>query len=651
MRTRIYAYTHYQMGSRNVPRPLDTADREVLVAWAFRSVRRAVRYAKVLPACLPSKTNPSPFRERQRLRKGSYPDASTPLPGRRLPHVHAKEDPEVTAPFLRRQSASRNTELLVVDSGATTPLARSMLISRESSREALSGHRSAPPTRVQIELTSGSQESESEEPADPSRVSPEQSVSPQRSWSPGRSQSPYRERSSGSAPRKMLSTSPLRVDNSALRHMSSASLQSALSVSLSEQLSLRPGSTWSSKESKGMHWEETASEIARFSEPKGELFSNANTSATAAKASLSSTKRELIRQTVDMPSGNAFGALGHERLTTPQDSSEMDLVAHRLLTAHESVTSGTEKVSAGSKYHNRHHSFFHRAVPSRMVQKKHSEIHYDNVRLRTVISSQIDSIFFSDAVDKDEQERNEKALGQSIAQLATNDATSALSLFPGILGILFTVLVSSTSEASRLAIAEGLTRLSRQLSAQEAILTATFVLHGQARRFIHALKELITNSEDIRLTTELATITANLCQNEQGFSRCTETGLLAALDKISGECENPELKDLVERVKASNTPILAQDSTLDDLRSNTSTNPLAGLSSCSIGTAFTHTSAKDPQAATETPKAVPRNRWRPDSDMALPSWERPADVPGVNNKLWRQRERKLQRPASSRHRE
>jgi hypothetical protein len=433
--------------------------------------------------------------------------------------------------------------------------------------------------------------------------------------------------------------------------MSSASLQSALSVSLSEQMSLRPGSTWSSKESKGMHWEETATESARFSEPKAGLFSNANTSATLAKASLLSTKRELIRQTVDMPSGNAFGALGQERLATPQDSNEVDRVAHRLLTAHESVMSGTEKEGAGSKYHNRHHSFFHRAVPSRMVQKQQSEIHYDNVRLRTVISSQIDSIFFSAAVDTDEKERNEKALGQSIAQLAANDATSALVLFPGILGILFTVLESSTSEASRLAIAEGLSRLSRQSSAQEAILTATFIRQGQARRFIHALTELITNSEDIRLTTELATIIANLCQNEQGFGRCTETGLLAALDKISEECENLELKDLVERVKASNSQILAQDSTLDDLQSNTSTNQLAGLSSSSI-TAFTHTwLAKDPQAATETPKVVPRNRWRPDSDMALPSWERPADVLGVNNKLWRQRERKLQRPASSRHRE
>ena len=639
------------MESRNVPQPVETADHEVLLAFALRGVQRAARYAKVLPAHLPSKSNPSPFGERQRLRKGSYPTPSAPLPGRRSPYVNKREDPEVTVPFIRRPSAAKNTELLIIDSGGTTPLARSTLNSRESSREALGGHRSAPPTRARGELSSSSQEPLCEDPADPLRVSPEQSLSPGRFWSPRRSQSPYRERSSGSAARRMPSTSPLRAQTPVRRRISSLSLHSALSASLSGELSSRPGSTLTSAESKGIQWEEAAREAVGFSEPRGELYSRANASAAVAKASLSSTKRELIRHSVDLPSGSALGPLGQQRLATPQDSSELDRMALKLLSEHRPATSAGDRQGAGSKHHNRHHSFFHRAVPSRAVQTKQSKIHYDNVRLRTVISSQMDRIFFSAVADKDEQECNEKALGLSIAQLATNDATSALSLFPGILGMLFTILESSTSEASRCAVAEGLARLSRQAPVQEAIMTETFIRQGQPRRFIHALADLIINSEDVRLTIELAMLAANLCQNEQGFRHCSETGLLAALNKISEECEDPELKHVVQAAQAGNAPIVAQqESTSLDLQSSLSTVQLAEVSYSSIGTTNTRVSlANDPQTATEAGRAVPRNRWKPGSDMALPQWERPPDVIGVNTKLWRQRERKLQRPASSRH--
>ena len=743
--------------SRNYPVELQTNDHEVLVTWAAKSVLRHERYAKSLPAVLPSKTNPSPFGDMQRVRpnQGIYPTSTTPLPGRLSPYVRVKEDPEVTATFLRGPNESGATEIIVIDSETSTPLIRSRLASRESSRDTPGERKSRLASRessrdtigrvnffeftpgpqlheeVHNALQSSLQESIGDEP-----ISPYSPVSPQRSRSAIHgANSLYRERSSGSASRRMRSTSPILVESHYLRRrLSTTALQSMLSASLSETGSKwSGGGTFTLSSDKRAQWNKAATELIGMTEPsaqdraKGEMYSEANASLTMAKAHIGATKKEIIRHSVDLPCGASTGVLGRDRPVTVHEMRDIQAKSKRLLSA--SVDSSSlSRLDVGSKYHNRHNTFMHRAVSSRTLSDGRKHTHYDNVRLRTVISNLIDKVIYA-SPNREEREENEKVLGRSIAQLAAKDATSALSLFPGILEVLFGILESTECEASRLAVAQGLSRLVKQAPVQAVLVTGLYVRKDEERRYLHVLSHLIATSTDYKLKVEYASAVVRLCQTEVGYVECSRTGLLSTLSKLAAESDDPELRELydamtlietttfidtttftgaasslaqntaistyderesknddgalihdgaltsksiTQHMSKSNTTIMSNTRAFSPTKSETASPPVSEPSPRqrhpSLGARLWHATQKYKERRASTSlkgsgkadlaasfikiwrPGDDRKAWKPLSDMALPTWQRPADVIGVDNKKWRPLEKhKLQRPASPQH--
>jgi len=602
--------------------------------------------SKFLPGVFPSKSNPSPFASAQKLseKKKVYPASDTPLPGRRSPFVAVKEDPAVTGPFLRRRAESHEAEIIIFDSALPTPMMHSPILSRESSREVLG---LAPP--MLNELCGGASKDSIGDG----------SVDAGNPGTPGskRVTSPYRGAVSGSAPRRMKSTSPVH-DRKSVRGISVATLESALSTSLSEQS--RPGSSLTSTRDKWVQWDEAASRQLASMEPtsllnaRGELYSEANIAATMTKAKMDSTKREIIRTAVELPTGSALGVLGRERPVTAGELTAIRREAKGML-----LTSSPHGAYPGSLHHNRHHSFQHRAVPCRPSSQRQKKKHYENVSLRSVVSSQMDRILVADG-NREEQESHERALGASIAKLAKNDATSALSLFPGILQVLFSILDRAESPGSRLAVAQGLLNIARQSHVQETLVQGFFIRQDEALPFSSLLYQLLARSTDGNLTLLYAEIVACLCRGQAGMQECTQAGLLDLLEGRCAESGDPELVRLFEEARTAHvdtsgdTSITCWGKRSDAQHHSGSASggpvPTTSLRHTRRGGQSSSSSIGSAQPAS-TRDGVERKMWKPRNERALPLWERPADVIGVHPERWGKLSKFLRRPASPRHRE
>ena len=263
--------------------------------------------------------------------------------------------------------------------------------------------------------------------------------------------------------------------------------------------------------------------------------------------------------------------------------------------------------------------------------------HYENVRLRTVISNHMDKLMYAEA-DKDEKEANEKMLGKSIAQLAANDATSSLSLFPRILEVLFGVLEATESDTSRLAIAEGLSCIATQTPVQTALISGIYKRQDQepeaeARRFLDVLVQLITSSTDSKLTAQYASVILHLCRSELGFQECSRTGLLDALEGLSTASGDPKLCKLFEAIASTQRYTMASDNNsfystgnVGEISRENSRSSLA--SSKGMGWRAMATKGE------ERIENCERTSWKPASEKALPIWERLPSCLGVNNKIW-----------------
>ena len=510
--------------SRNWPAQIHSHDAEVIVTWAARNVMRATRYANVLPGVFPSKIQPSPFRGPQRLHSGAYPAAS------------------------RQQSKLAGPEMIVFDSSTSTHLTRSRLVSRESSRSEMAssrdwcsnlasressrntishpavGVRSVSPVldeELYDALHSTSQESIIESPGTVERLF---AMSPQNSSHFQRAPIPYHRVASGLATHHIPGTSPVLVDNPLCRRVSSCALQLALAASLSAHSSIRPGDTLTSNLHKTTYWDQAAkdmvhvTELAALAAAQGELYTAANVSATMAKAQIAATKRELMKS-VELPSGSALGVMGRDRPVTAHESRDLRTESKRLLSWSPSLRShssqSVDRIGEGSRYHSRHQTFQMRTVPMRRGSQTLKNTHYNNVRLRTVISFQMDRVIYGDGATH----THEILLGHSITQLAANDATSVLSFFPGVLEVLFGVLDTSASHESRVAVAEGLACISRQAAVQEVLISGKYVRHNAQERFLKVLMHLMSScsSAEVQLVRHYGAIVANLCATEDGF--------------------------------------------------------------------------------------------------------------------------------------
>ena len=155
-------------------------------------------------------------------------------------------------------------------------------------------------------------------------------------------------------------------------------------------------------------------------------------------------------------------------------------------------------------------------MPNRLLSQHQSAVHYDNVRLRGIISKQMD-----DVVHESADTTTTIELCKNIARLADRDATSSLSLFPGILEVLFHILVKSASNVPRIAAAEALSRISKQAPVQEALITIQNL--DQSQRFLELLAQFFRDCNNIKLTAEYAKLVANLCQTELGWAECTSS--------------------------------------------------------------------------------------------------------------------------------
>lgn len=619
--------------SRNWPVQIETNDEEVIVTWAARHAIRANRNAKVLPGVFPSKSNPSPFASTQKLHDKNnevYPMSSTPLPGRCSPLLAAKEDPAVTGPFLRQRNASPQAEIIIFDSAPATPLMRSG-IAREDSAEMRAESHSAP--LILADMSGGaSTESIGEQSSGP--------VTP--GSRPVGSLSPYRGVSSGSASRRMKSTSPILGGTTLHRGISVSSLQSALSASFSEQNS-RPGTSLTATRDRCVQWEEAAKEHIASTTPsnlenmRGELFTEADVAATMTHAQIEVTKREIIRTAVDLPTGSALGLLSHDRPVTVQVNQELSQSAKELLTSNLSMS------APGSLRHNRHHTFHRRAVACRPISQRQNKRHYDNVRLRTIICDLIDRVLANG--DTEMQETHEKALGDSVAQLAEGDLTSSLSMFPGILQVLFSVLERTKSQLSRLAVAKGLLHLARQSQVQLTLIQGNYLRREEAIRFPDLLQELIAHCTDGSINLIYAELIACLCRSEVGFETCSQSGLLSLIERIGSESGDPAMRNILHNVKDGRDGVRSGDTSIacfDATRQSSSLEERTGKqASFSMGS----------DQSASPPDPADRRKWKPSSEAALPLWERPQDVMGVTSKRWATSSSKLRRPASPRHRE
>ena len=611
--------------SRNWPVQMETNDEEVIVTWAARNAIRANRNAKVLRGVFPSKSKPSPFESTQELHDKNnkiYPVSSTPLPGRCSPLLEAKEDPLITAPFLRQRKALPQAELVIFDSAPSTPLMRSRISLEVSADTFGETDHSAPPLRKDL---SGGTESIGE-----------QSVGAQ-TPGPRPVTTPYRGVASGSAPRRMKSTSPILGGTSLRRGVSVISLQSALSASLSEQGS-RPGTPLTATRDRCVQWDEAtkehiASTLSNVEKLRGELFSEANVAATMAHAHIEVTKREIIRTAVDIPAGSALGRLSRDRPVTVQENRAISQDAKTLL---RSRLSGT---SSGSLRHNRHHSFHRRAVACRPVERRQNQTHYENVRLRTVICDLIDRVILKDGDDGTE-ESDERALGESIAQLADNDLTSALSLFPGILQVLFGILDKTGSQASCRAAAKALLHLARQPQVQLTLIQGSCIRRNQAIQYSEMLHEQMDRSNDSSLTLLYAKLITCLCQTEAGYQTCLQSGLLALMERLGGESDDPQIQRILENAKVGPGDADTSITFFDAGRSvSRGEEGIGRQKSSSIGS----------HQSTSPPDTADRKKWKPCT--ALPVWERPVDVLGISPKRWATSSSRLRRPASPSHRE
>ena len=678
--------------TRNIPAKFDTLDHEVIVTWAAKQSLRATKKLHVLPPQMPSRTKPSPFLQRSRLadtRATSRfdlprgPTRSTRAPRRLPPRVFTANDPNHATPYIsmRRQEA-RKAEIFVIDSANSTPHVRSRMASQEQSRESfLRRPRSTQAVPASDKSSPGVQRSLDDIKADTQSTSQEpfgedfaiDAISPVVQQ---RSQSPHMEDSSDSVgnsqgvsvPNRSPSVAPGRVWGTGT--LSSLLSQSGVSRVSSPAASFGiPGSTMTSCLDKNEVWAQTARELIEMNEPAslekmhGESYTEANMSATHAMAHIAVDKRELIRRFVDFPTGTSIGLLGRDRPVTAQEKKEIRDESKRLLSTSHGISANCMDGLGGNKYLGRHHSFHGRCVPVRPHFRKVQETQYANVRLRSVISNHMDMVMFG-GVEKAASQAHEKALGRSLVLLGSQDDTSPLALFPGILELLFGILEQSESHTACIDVAEGLAHIARHAHVQEALITGRYRRDETDQTFLGLLTELIgktaSTREHSKLLAQYAKLIACLCRSEAGFLACRAEGLVDILQNLSSECEDPAVVRSYQDVRSNerlfsaeysissfkgSQDILAEESNLST--SHPVSDCLAQPSIFSIGTG-------DSRGSPQT-QFVDRRTWKPDpfrNPMALPVWERcTSSVPGINAQFWAARKKALRRPASPRHRE
>ena len=666
--------------SRNCPEHFQTYDQEVLMVWAARSALRAMKHAHVLPPDLLTKTRSSPFGpeghhaklvQKRKRRNGVYPSSSTPLPGRLSPYMRDKEDPVVMVPFYRFDS--EKAQLMVFDhnSGTNTPTytplasrensrtsskstslesrsKQSLLTSREQSRVSLKSGSSPSIEEVLEDLLSQNlsgpvvqkDNSHFTTGRTPSPVSRQLSKSSDRLEG---IKSVYHELCPESASHRRQSSWLMR-SVPPVRRVTTSSLRSELGDSLSELSFTGSCTSLTSERHKSMHWDEVARELVGMNEPmaldkhKGELLTQVHVSSAMSKAYMTATRQHLIRQSVDLPSGIATGVIGRDRPATVYAMREAREECRRLLSADPSSNIQSDRFNVSRKCSNLHLAIqrnHHQAISAG------NSAHYENVRLRTVISNHMDKLMYAEA-DKDEKEANEKMLGKSIAQLAAKDATSSLSLFPRILEVLFGVLEATESDTSRLAIAEGLSCIATQTPVQTALISGIYKRQDQepeaeARRFLDVLAQLITSSTDSKLTAQYASVILHLCRSELGFQKCSRTGLLDALEGLSTASGDPKLCKLFEAIVSTQRYTMRQDSAMAS-DNYSSTGNVGEISRENSRSSLTSSKGMGWRAmATKGEERIgncERTSWKPASEKALPIWERLPNCLGVNNKTW-----------------
>ena len=133
-------------------------------------------------------------------------------------------------------------------------------------------------------------------------------------------------------------------------------------------------------------------------------------------------------------------------------------------------------------------------------------------------------------------------------------------------------------------------------------------------------------------------------------------GLLSALEQGVKDSSDCNLASYYHSATAagqhfSSATISASKIAFDKHAGVTSHCVLAEKSGSSVGTVMSRVSRTSlgERVASAPLDRVDRKVWKPGANAALPAWERPAEVLGVDYKKWRPVERKLLCPASPRH--